>query len=181
MKTTSVFQSFVLIAAIVYGTSSQASHNSGGSSTSGASLSTDTVSLSVGENGSWTISGNDGGSQREFRWSLPSGLSVSAGSSSNMNRFRVRSDRGYFQAETNGGGAFSTTGCECGCELTNVHSALNHYMRDIALAKNEKAVDDYWNRTQLMLQKAIKSHEKAKKPNYKSFRLYRKPKVDNGS
>ena len=107
MKTTSVFQSFVLIAALVYGTSSQASHNSGGSS--GASLSTDTVSISVGENGSWNISGNDGGSQREFRWSLPSGLSVSAGSSSNMNRFRVRSDRGYFQAETNGGGAFSGT------------------------------------------------------------------------
>ena len=84
------------------------SHNSGGGSTT-ASLSTDAVSISVGENGSWTISGNDGGSQREFRWSLPSGLTVSAGSSSNMNRFRVRSDRGYFQAETNGGGAFTGT------------------------------------------------------------------------
>jgi len=85
-----------------------ASHNSGGGS-SNASLSTDTVSISVGENGSWTISGNDGGSQREFRWSLPSGLTVTSGSSSNMNRFRVRTDRGYFQAETNGGGAFSGT------------------------------------------------------------------------
>ena len=84
------------------------SHNSGGGSTT-ASLSTDAVNISVGENGSWTISGNDGGSQREFRWSLPSGLTVSAGSSSNMNRFRVRSDRGYFQAETNGGGAFTGT------------------------------------------------------------------------
>ena len=84
------------------------SHNSGGGSTT-ASLSTDAVNISVGENGSWTISGNDGGSQREFRWSLPSGLTVSAGSSSNMNRFRVRSDRGYFQAETDGGGAFTGT------------------------------------------------------------------------
>jgi hypothetical protein len=85
-----------------------ASHNSGGGSTS-ANLSSDTVNISAGENGSWTISGNDGGSQREFRWSLPSGLTISAGSSSNMNRFRVRSDRGYFQAETNGGGAFTGT------------------------------------------------------------------------
>jgi hypothetical protein len=82
-----------------------ASHNSGGGSSS-ANLSSDTVNISAGENGSWTISGNDGGSQREFRWSLPSGLTISAGSSSNMNRFRVRSDRGYFQAETNGGGVF---------------------------------------------------------------------------
>jgi hypothetical protein len=85
-----------------------ASHNSGGSSTS-ASLSTDTVNIDVGENGSWTISGNDGGNQVEFRWSLPSGLTITAGSSSNMNRFRVRSDRGYFQAETDGDGAFSGT------------------------------------------------------------------------
>lgn len=81
----------------------------GSTSSTSASLSTDTVNISVGSNGSWSISGNDGGSQREFRWSLPSGLSVTAGSSSNMNRFRVRSDRGYFQAETNGGGSFSGT------------------------------------------------------------------------
>ena len=87
-----------------------ASHNmGGGGSTVSASLSTDTINIIVGENGSWTISGNDGGAQREFRWSLPSGLTVTAGSSSNMNRFRVRSDRGYFQAETNGGGTFSGT------------------------------------------------------------------------
>lgn len=87
-----------------------ASHNSGGGgSSSSASLSTDTVDITAGETGSWTISGNDGGSQREFRWSLPSGLTVTAGSSSNMNRFRVRTDNGYFQAETDGRGAFSGT------------------------------------------------------------------------
>ena len=74
-----------------------------------ASLSTDTVNIAVGENGSWTISGNDGGSQREFRWSLPSGLNISTGSSSNLNRFRVRADRGYFQVETDGRGSFSGT------------------------------------------------------------------------
>ena len=73
--------------------SAYASHNSGGGSTS-ASLSPSSVDIAVGENGSWTISGNDGGSSREFRWSLPSGLSISAGSSSGMDRFRVRSDRG---------------------------------------------------------------------------------------
>lgn len=80
----------------------------GGGSTS-ANLSTDTVNIDVGANGSWTISGNDGGSSREFRWSLPSGLNISTGSSSGMDRFRVRSDRGYFQAQTAGKGSFSGT------------------------------------------------------------------------
>ena len=74
-----------------------------------ASLSSDSVNIAVTENGSWTISGNDGGNQRQFRWSLPSGLNVSTGASSNMYRFRVRSDRGYLQVYTNGGGNFSAT------------------------------------------------------------------------
>jgi hypothetical protein len=104
MKVNYLVKSFIFFASVLLSASVSASHNS-----SNASLSTDTVNISVGENGSWTISGNDGGSQREFRWSLPSGLSVSAGSSSNMNRFRVRSDRGYFQAETDGKGSFSGT------------------------------------------------------------------------
>ena len=110
MKTITTLQSLVLATVLLFAMPLQASHNmGGGGSTVSASLSTDTVNIAVGENGNWTISGNDGGSQREFRWSLPSGLTVTAGSSSNMNRFRVRSDRGYFQAETNGGGAFSGT------------------------------------------------------------------------
>lgn len=109
MKVNYLIKSLMLVASFLISASALASHNSGGGGSSNASLSTDTVNISVGENGSWRITGNDGGSQREFRWSLPSGLSVSAGSSSNMNRFRVRSDRGYFQAETNGGGAFSGT------------------------------------------------------------------------
>ena len=74
-----------------------------------ASLSTDTVNIDVGQNGSWTISGDDSGNQREFRWSLPSGLNISTGSSSNLNRFRVRSDRGYLQVETDGRGSYSAT------------------------------------------------------------------------
>ena len=74
-----------------------------------ASLSSDTVNIDVGQTGSWTISGNDDGNQREFRWSLPSGLNISTGSSSNLNRFRVRSDRGYLQVESDGRGSFSGT------------------------------------------------------------------------
>ncbi len=108
MKMTKILQGIALLAGVAISATGFASHNSGGSSTS-ASLSTDTVNISAGENGSWTISGNDGGNQYEFRWSLPSGLTITAGSSSNMNRFRVRTDNGYFQAETDGGGAFSGT------------------------------------------------------------------------
>lgn len=118
---------------------SYASHNmSGGSTSTSASLSTDTVNISVGENGSWSISGNDGGSQREFRWSLPSGLSVTAGSSSNMNRFRVRSDNGYFQAETNGGGAFSgninVSSSNAGTyTMSNIQADLSLSPRDVTV------------------------------------------------
>ena len=108
MKMTKILQGIALLAGVVVSTAGFANHNSGGSSTS-ASLSTDTVNISAGENGSWTISGNDGGNEYEFRWSLPSGLTITAGSSSNMNRFRVRTDNGYFQAETDGNGAFSGT------------------------------------------------------------------------
>ena len=89
--------------------SAQASHNMGGGGSGSASLSTDTVSVDVGQTGSWTVSGNDGGNLVEFRWSLPSGLNVTTGASSNMNRFSVRADRGYLQVLTNGGGNFSAT------------------------------------------------------------------------
>lgn len=100
----------VLLISVIWSISGFASHNtSGGGSSESASLSTDTVNITVGASGSWSISGNDGGNQREFRWSLPSGLSISTGSGSNLNRFRVRSDRGYLQVETNGGGSFSAT------------------------------------------------------------------------
>lgn len=74
-----------------------------------ASLSTDTINIDVGQTGSFTISGDDSGDQREFRWSLPSGLDISTGASSNLNRFRVRADRGYLQVETDGQGSFSAT------------------------------------------------------------------------
>jgi hypothetical protein len=100
----------LLILLGIAATPAYASHNTGGGgSSTSASLSTDTVNLAVGANGSWTISGNDGGSVREFRWSLPSGLNISTGSSSNLDRFRVRSDRGYLQVQTRGSGSFTAT------------------------------------------------------------------------
>ena len=99
---------FCICSAVLLVSTAHASHDSG-SSGSSANLSTDTVNIAAGENGSWTISGNDGGNSREFRWSLPSGLNINTGSSSNMNNFRVRSDRGYLQVETDGRGSFSAT------------------------------------------------------------------------
>ncbi len=74
-----------------------------------ANLSTNSVNIAVGANGSFTISGDDSGNQREFRWSLPAGLNITTGSSSNLYRFRVRSDRGYIQVESAGRGSFSAT------------------------------------------------------------------------
>jgi len=74
-----------------------------------ASLSSSTINTNTGQTGSWTISGNDDGRQREFRWSLPSGLNITTGASSNLNRFRVRADRGYLQVESDGRGSFSAT------------------------------------------------------------------------
>lgn len=101
-----------VFAVTFYVPSVYAGYNSGmtsGGTSSSVALSTDTVSIAVGETGSWTISGNDGGSQREFRWSLPTGLSIATGASSNMSRFRVRTSSGYLQVQTNAGGNFSAT------------------------------------------------------------------------
>lgn len=94
--------SFLFLTFAVFGVNSNALAAS-------ASLSTSSVNISAGAEGTWTISGNDSGNEREFRWSLPSGLNISTGSSSNLNRFRVRSDRGYLQVETDGKGSFSGT------------------------------------------------------------------------
>lgn len=116
-----------------------AGHNSGSGSSTSASLSTDTVNINVGENGSWTISGNDGGNAREFRWSLPSGLNISTGSSSNMERFRVRTDNGYLQVQTRGGGSFSAT---VNVSSSNAGSYLMQNLRaDISLNPRDVTVN----------------------------------------
>ncbi len=58
------------------------------------------------------------------------------------------------------GESFALDGCQCGCDLKKSHSALNHFMRDLALAKNKVAVDAYWDRVQVdtykRLQKQIR-------------------------
>lgn len=117
-----------------------AMHNSGGGGTStSASLSTDTVNIDVGQTGAWTISGNDGGSAVEFRWSLPSGLDVSTGSSSNMDQFRVRADRGYLQVLTAGGGSFSAT---INVSSNNAGSYLMQNQRaDLSLSPRDVSVN----------------------------------------
>lgn len=111
MNIKSIVKNIILGLSLVTLSAGTATARSGGGSmtSTSASLSTDTISITSGETGSWTISGNDGGSDREFRWSLPSGLSITTSSSSNMSQFRVRSDRGYLQVLTNGGGSFSAT------------------------------------------------------------------------
>ncbi len=89
-----------------------ASHNSGstsGSSTS-ASLSTDTISINAGETGSFTISGNDNGVDNfQFRWDIPSGLNITKGSSSNLNKFEIDWDKMRVKVESDARGSFSAT------------------------------------------------------------------------
>jgi hypothetical protein len=40
-------------------------------------------------------------------------------------------------------GANYLQGCDCGCGLKNVHSKINHRMRDLAIAIYKEAVGDY--------------------------------------
>ena len=75
-----------------------------------ASLSTNTISIGSGETGSFTISGNDDGNdQFQFRWDIPSGLNVSKGSSSNLNKFEIDWDKMRIKVETDARGSFSAT------------------------------------------------------------------------
>ena len=75
-----------------------------------ASLSTDTVNINAGETGTWTISGNDDGKDEfQFRWDIPSGLNVSKGSSSNLNKFEIDWEKMRIKVETDARGSFSAT------------------------------------------------------------------------
>lgn len=75
-----------------------------------ASLSTDTINISAGETGSFTISGNDDGSDNyQFRWDIPSGLNVTRGSSSNLNKFEIDWDKMRIKVESDARGSFSAT------------------------------------------------------------------------
>ena len=74
-----------------------------------ANISTDNVNISAGQSGSFTISGNDSGNESQFRWTLPSGLNVSKGSSSNLRKFDIKTSKGYVKIESSGNGNFSAT------------------------------------------------------------------------
>jgi hypothetical protein len=58
-----------------------------------ASLSPASLTLTTGQTGSSVFSGNDGNSSKTFKWSYPSGLSVSKGSSSNLSSFSIAPHR----------------------------------------------------------------------------------------
>ena len=75
-----------------------------------ADLSTDTINISAGETGSFTISGDDDGDDRfQFRWDIPSGLNVSKGSSSNVNKFEIDWEKMRIKVESDANGSFSAT------------------------------------------------------------------------
>lgn len=75
-----------------------------------ADLTTDTINISAGETGSFTISGDDDGdNQFQFRWDIPSGLNVSKGSSSNVNKFEIDWENMRIKVESDANGSFSAT------------------------------------------------------------------------
>jgi len=108
MKT--VFVLFVTCVAILDFAPAQAwTRSSGGSSSSStsASLSTGSLSLAVGETGTVTLSGNDGGSRKTFQWSYASGLAVSKGSTSNIYSYSISSSNRTISIQSRGSGSFS--------------------------------------------------------------------------
>jgi plastocyanin len=74
-----------------------------------ASLSPATLNLTTGQSGSSVFSGNDGNSSKTFKWSYPSGLSVSKGSSSNLSSFSISTSYRTITIKTAGKGSFSAT------------------------------------------------------------------------
>ncbi len=70
-----------------------------------ATLSTDTLGLGIGEVGSVTFSGTDGGKELEFEWTFPKKLKVTRGAKSNLDEFKVK--KGKLKVETDGKGSFS--------------------------------------------------------------------------
>ncbi len=71
-----------------------------------AGLSTDTLNLSVSEDGTVTFSGNDGGRELRFVWTFPEDLTVNRGDRSNLDTFRVNRRKRKLKVETEGDGSF---------------------------------------------------------------------------
>jgi hypothetical protein len=79
----------------------------GGGSTATASLNPTTLDLTVGEQGSSTLSGDDAGSRSTFTWSIQTNLDVTAGALSNIRSFNVDSSASELTIQSRGNGAFS--------------------------------------------------------------------------
>lgn len=102
MKVNYLIKSFIFFSCFFVITTSAFARN--------ASLSTDTINIATGETGSFTISGNDDGDDNyQFRWDIPSGLNVSKGSSSNLNKFEIDWDKMRIKVESDQRGSFSAT------------------------------------------------------------------------
>lgn len=74
-----------------------------------ASLSPASLTLTTGQSGASVFSGDDGRSSKTFKWSYPSGLSVSKGSSSNLSSFSISTSYRTITIKTAGKGSFSAT------------------------------------------------------------------------
>ncbi|MDH5444465.1 MAG: multicopper oxidase domain-containing protein [Gammaproteobacteria bacterium] len=104
-----------------------------------ATLSTNSINISSGETGSFTISGNDDGvDQFQFRWDIPSGLSFSKGSSSNLNKFEIDYEKMRIKVETDAQGSFSATinisaSSDGNFTLVNTRAEINLNPADIAV------------------------------------------------
>jgi len=101
MKVNYLVKSFIFFASVLLSASAFARD---------ASLSTDTININTDEIGSFTISGNDDGDDNfQFRWDIPSGLNVTKGSSSNLNKFDIDWDKMRIKVESDARGSFSAT------------------------------------------------------------------------
>ena len=71
-----------------------------------AGFSTDMLVLGIGEDGSVTFSGNDGGKELKFVWTFPKKLKVTRGAKANLDKFRVNRRKGKLKVKTDGKGSF---------------------------------------------------------------------------
>lgn len=83
--------------------------------------------------------------------------------------------------ELSQGKTFSTEGCDCGCEIGNAHTAINHYfLREILILKEQMA-KEYWQVLENMQKSNIMKHielENAKYAKRKMTPWYRKVFAD---
>ncbi len=60
--------------------------------------------------------------------------------------------------ELDQGKTFSTAGCDCGCEMTNAHTAINHYFLREILKLKEQMAKEYWQLLESMQKAGIIKH-----------------------